>query len=414
MSYQMTNSTMRPETTSPATPAHSDRTDQAQSPHSSIFLFVIRAGFRILTVLFFVLGFLFLFSNTYRVSEGMVAIHSRLGKLSGIESSVKAPGGPYWAFPFPADKIVKLPTAIQKVMINRAFLFEDSSANLEKAKLRAASFQPGVHGSLITGDKNIVQGTWIVHYRIDFSSDNFQSRTNVIHFIKKIGTIQKSAEIVKVFSEQAIIRAVGAIAVSDFISGKIDHDAVKTRIQQKIDTLELGVRIVSLSASRYGPPAVLESDFQAATQAESEKALQIEKAIRYRTTTLNEVAGEQWENLLNEITMYEQAITSNNPEQQKSTHQTIENILSSSTIGGYVATQLERARTEKTKTIEKARSSVSRFTELYDAYHRDPHILKNQLFQDVLEEVFSGPFVKVYWLPPGQQIYLGALDKTQE
>jgi regulator of protease activity HflC (stomatin/prohibitin superfamily) len=383
---------------------------------AELFSFTVKTGFNTLLLLFLILGIVFILSNSYWVPEGTVAVHCRFGAFSGAENkAIKAPGGPYFALPFPADKVIKLTTSIQHVLVDRAFMLEQSTDKKpDSIRLKTDFFKPGVHGSLITGDKNLVQGTWVVHYRIDFSPANQESALNVALFVKNIGTIEKANEIIRVLSEQAIIKVVGGTSVADFIAGHIDHDAIKSAIQKRADLLGTGLSIISVTATHYNPPATLENDFQAATQAESEKALQIERAMRYRVTTLSETAGERWEELLTVIGAYESAVESGDLNTQNNTFKKVEELLLSGQTGGNIASQIDKARTDKTNTIEKSRSAMSRFSELLPAYKCDAHVLKNQLFQDVLLEVWAGPLVKVRWFPAGTRLYLNDLDRDDQ
>ena len=76
----------------------------------------IGVGFRVLRVLMVVLAVVFCFSNIYWVPEGFVAVQTRFGKIVGEKgAAVRLPGGPYLAFPYPMDKIVRIPPASRKL-----------------------------------------------------------------------------------------------------------------------------------------------------------------------------------------------------------------------------------------------------------------------------------------------------------
>lgn len=383
--------------------------------NKSIFLSVINTAFKITKILFFIIVPVVFLSNSYWVPEGTIAVHSRLGAISKQNNkAIRFPGGPYFAFPYPIDFIQKFPTKIRSVNINKSFFLEkDSLPKTNQNLTNASAFIPGIHGSLITGDKNIVQGKWTIHYRLNVSSSTTNSLYNVKNFVKNIGTIELTDDLIKKLAEKSIIELVAEMAVTDFVAGNFDSKKLQNSIQSQIDLLHSGIAVVNITSSYYGPPRVLEKDFQAATQAENEKGLNIEKAMRYRLTILNEIAGKEWKKILETIEIYENGIKSINSNIVNSTFDKIEKLLSSSGTGGYVASEIDKARTEKTITIEKARSSVLRFQKLYTSYKQNPDICKNQLFQETMLEVLSGPLVKVKYFPANTKFYLNDIEDNR-
>lgn len=384
--------------------------DGATVPTSVASLSIaLHKGFSILRLVTALLGLAFLFSNIYWVPEGSIAVHSRFGTLVGEKSGkpVRTPGGPYFAFPFPIDKIVRYPTSMQQVDLTRAFWLQgDETGARGSAALRGESFRPGVHGSLITGDKNLVQGTWTVRYQIDYSSRSKSQSRNVIAFARNLGSLQRAEEIIQILAQEAILAEVARTTVADFVAGRVNHEAIRIALQDKMTFLESGVRITGVSASRYHPPDGLADDFQAVTQAESEKGLEIEKAVRYRISTLSEVAGDQWEYLLQLLN--EHQLTSEQPEShaQDAAFARVESLMVSGVLGGEVAQLVDNARTDKTGTIQRARARASRFTQLLPSYRRDPRVLKEQLRQDVLTELYSDPTSRVLLSPSSARLLL--------
>lgn len=363
---------------------------------------------KIVSALLFVLTIAFLFSNCYWVPEGMVAVQSRFGILSSPEKDVRLPGGPYFALPFPAGKVVRYPTVIRRINISRAFSTKDMRNGDDSVTATTApgALIPGVHGSIITGDKNIVEGAWTVNYRIAFSANERSCRSGVFLFAVNVGSLEKADRLIAVFAERAIVEVAAGMSVSDFVAGHIDNGTIKRIIQRQMDSAGSGITVDGVSASYYGPPAFLENDFQAAAQAESEKALQIEKAIRYRTTTLNEVAGNQWHQLIESINAAETGSANGSSQGAKK-------MFENGYVEGVAGAIIENARTHKTETIEKSRWAASRFNELFRAYRNDSRVCTNQLFQDALHEVLTGPLVKVKWVLPGQRLYIGDIEEYE-
>ncbi|MGD9201586.1 MAG: SPFH domain-containing protein [Chitinispirillia bacterium] len=370
----------------------------------------LKTGFFMLKILIFILGTAFLFSNIFWVPEGFVAVQTRFGSFVGPSGKqVIKPGGPYFALPYPIDNVVQIPTTIQRCSVDKAFWLEN--VNSEHDSIRSEnrsnsqSLIPGEDGSLITADKNIVQGIWRAYFQLKHYS-NSNTDNHVMNFLLNTGTMERADSLVKQLLQEAIVFEVARTSLGDFVAGRINHKAVARRVQKKLSMLKSGLRLTTVSASRYSVPRILKKEFQMVTEAESDKALRIEKAVRYRVSTLGEIAGEDWETLLLKVTEFEMAVERGDSFEEQKLKGTIENMLLSGQIGGSFAQKIDNARSARTSTIEKARASAERFRQLLHSYRKNPNILRNQLLQDALEYIWSSKSVSTQYVPAGKKIYL--------
>jgi len=367
----------------------------------------IGVGFRVLRILMVVLAVVFFFSNIYWVPEGSVAVQTRFGKIVGDRgAAVRLPGGPYLAFPYPMDKIVRIPSGIQKVTISKAFWSETEPiiATVDD-RPETESLRPGVHGSLLTADKNIVQGIWTVHYKVGTGGDTGSAAT-AANFVRHVGSMERAAEIIRRVAQSATVRVAAQTEVADFVAGNIDNQAIKRFIAARLNRLHTGLTVTGVTASQYAVPKKLVADFQAVNQAESEKALSIEKASRQRVSTLNELAGSGWQELLEAIESHEQALETGNRTAEETAFETARNILLAGDVGGAVGQMLDEAKSEKTATIQRTRVATTRVMELFPEYEKNPEVLKTQLVQDALRKVWSSISVEAFYLPSGQKLVL--------
>lgn len=384
----------------------SDSGSNMRSAEALSFDKAFRTALIMIRLMLLVLGMIFFASNIFWVPEGTIAVQTRFGKLSGSGSgTIRHPGGPYLALPYPLHSIERLETTIQSVGINNAFFLKEGST----VKYNDG-FIPGVHGSLITADKNLVQGTWTVHYRIDFSPHSIETADPVELFLEKVGNHDNARNLVKTFAEQALVTVVAGTTVEDFVNGKIDHNAIQGSIQKKLDRIGAGLIITGVAATSYFPPHLLTRDFQMVTQAESEKAQQIEQAMRYRISQLSEAAGEKWEVFLEELNKIELA-SGSVPDQHNGSADFLQEPILLEMLGGHAAQTVDRARTEKTQIIEKAGSDVARFQSLLPSYRNAPSVLKTQLFQDAFRDIASDPTTRIHHLPSGARLFLPTNDK---
>jgi regulator of protease activity HflC (stomatin/prohibitin superfamily) len=367
----------------------------------------LKVGFNILRILMVVLAVAFLFSNIYWVPEGYVAVHSRLGRIVGGENAaVSRPGGPYLAFPFPVDKIVRVPTTIQKTILYNAFWSEtETSLPVEDNRPESKGLVPGVHGSLVTADKNIVQGIWVVNYRLKYDAGSANAAA-ITSFIKKVGTLERGEEIVRTAARSAIVKVVSGTSVSDFIAGNIDNERIRQLVEARMTSLDTGLVITNVSASRYSVPKTLVPNFEAVSQAESQKAMAIEKASRQRVSTLSELAGSEWQALLTATDAYAEALQHGDGEMTQSTYRTARDAFLSRDVGGAVKQMLDEARSERTAEVQRIRAMVARFKELLQAHEESGKVFESQLIQDAVREIWSDESVDALYVPGGRRIFL--------
>jgi regulator of protease activity HflC (stomatin/prohibitin superfamily) len=368
----------------------------------------LKVGFRLLKILMVVLAVVFVFSNIYWVPEGYIAVQTRLGKIVGKDSaSVRLPGGPYLALPYPVDQIVRIPTGIQKVAVFNAFWSEtDEFEPTIDDRPETDALRPGVHGSLITADKNIVQGSWVIHYKLDTGNGASRSPSSATNFVRRLGSMDRTGEIIRRVAQSAIVRMVSQTEVADFVAGQIDNRAIQRLINAQLNRLDVGLVVTGVTASQYAVPKALMPDFQAVNQAVSQKALSIEKASRRRVSTLNELAGGNWQEFLNAIEDHEQALQDGNSAAEAAAFKAAKEILLAGDVGGSVKQMIDEARSEKTATIQRARAASARFNELLPSYRENQGVLKSQLIQDTIREIWSEISVGALYVPPGQKLIL--------
>jgi regulator of protease activity HflC (stomatin/prohibitin superfamily) len=390
-------------------------TDETASSLDSLSS-ALKVGFNLLKIVMIILAIIFFFSNIYWVPEGFVAVQSRFGNIAGKDAgAIRSPGGPYLALPFPLDKIARIPTTIQKTVVYNAFWSEtDDSAPIIDDRPKTNALRPGVHGSLVTADKNIVQGVWVIHYKLDEGGDMLKAKSSATAFINNVGSMERAKAFIRRIAQAAIVRVVSQTNVADFVAGQIDNPEIGRRIALRLKQLGTGLTVTSVASSQYAVPKALVPDFQAVTQAESQKALAIEKASRQRVSALNELAGSGWQDMLDTIDNDEQALQTADPTIEPAAFEAVEALLLAGRIGGRVKQLLDEARSEKTTTIQQARASASRFTELLPAYERNPGVLESQLVQDTIRTIWSEVGVQALYMPKGQKLFLdlGQQDYT--
>lgn len=365
----------------------------------------LRGGFRALKAIMICLAVAFVLSGVYWVDEGTVAIHLRFGEVIGEPGrEVVPPGGPYFALPSPADEIIVVPTTMQVVPIERAFWFGESefeqTSSVEQRQIRWA-LDPEWDGSLLTGDKNLVHGGWTVTFQVKYDRQEGSRLDAPMLFAENVGSMERAWPMVTAVGEEAIVRVIAQTRVDDFVKGRVDNQQVGILAQQALDQLRTGISITTVSQRDYTVPVAIRNDFQAVTEAESEKALEIEKAERARSVQLNAVAGTGYSEVLAALDAYERTRESGDTRKIEEADDRISELLMSDIAGGKVAEVIGNAKVYRTKAVELVRGAAERFARLLELYKANPRILRQRQLQDTLEKIFKGNVEKFY-LPPGR------------
>jgi regulator of protease activity HflC (stomatin/prohibitin superfamily) len=388
--------------------------DEHSSPQSASDSYTIiedslESTFRILKYVMILMLFAFAMSGLFFVEEGAVAIHTRLGRIVGEPGrEVVEPGGPYFALPSPLDEIRRAPTSVQEVVLHGSFWFRESEADAQlplERRMTIESLAPDVHASLLTGDKNIVHARWSASFRIARRNGDLQA--NALRFFRNVGSMERAKALLAESLERAVIRIVGRTSVNAFYKGDIDTEAIQRCVQGEMDGLQTGLAITAVSLKDRTVPLVTLRDFQAAGQAESEKARLIEEAGQERAHILNRVAGTGHERLLAAIDAYELARAGNEAKAIEVAEAAIDDLLLSYDVGGEVSSLIRSAMTSRTQTVQFVRGASQRFEAMLDLYNENTSLYRSRQIQDTIQRIFQHD-VESFYLPEevGKTLYL--------
>ena len=261
----------------------------------------LRTGFNVLRVLMFLFLVAYALSGIFRVETGEQGLIVRLGKLVRNPETNSAVHQQGWqlALPDPFDEKIRIPGKSETLVVDTfCFLREDSErgkplSSIEKFKDRLF---PGVDGAMITGDQNLAHGLWKIEYRIGDAEA----------FVRRIGERLAAVEpLLQRLAEDSVIREVAWRRFEDLTRGDVGAvaAAVRDRLNRRVKALELGVEIVSVVAETVEPLNVRDA-YRAVSQAENEKKKVEEEARAEASRVLNEAAGPQYPELLQQIREY--------------------------------------------------------------------------------------------------------------
>ncbi len=367
----------------------------------------LRISFVVLQIIMVALVAWFLLSGFFEVEEGQVGMRLHFGAVVGETNAqgelIPRTYEPGWhfAWPEPIDEKIIISTRVQKVNLDEAFWFQlrpgDETKTLEELGTPAGGLAPGQDGSLLTGDKNIVHGQWTIEYQI--------LPRDAVAFARYVGLgeapepMGRAASLVRHAAEEGIVKVVAQTTADDFVAANVNRDAARRAMQAELDNMETGITVSQVLLSQPTPPLAVRDAFQAVSQAEAEQADQIEQARQEATKILSSTAGTAYTMLVDAVEQYERARAADDADAVAAADERIAELLRSDQVSGNVKPPIEEAINYRTAAKESVRGEVDRFEKLLPQYENNPRIIRNRLWQDVLQNLYASDDNERFYLP---------------
>lgn len=382
----------------------------------------LRISFIVLKIIMIVLVVVFLASGFRTVEPDEQAIVLRFGKICGVgENRILGPGLK-WVFPYPIDKIVKIPVAKkQNLPINSFWYYQRPEELLPDAKPQVpATLSPVKDGYCITrseeqsqttagltgSDYHIVHCKWQLTYKIDDPERFFKNTytDDAMPGQNYADVITKSIKpLLEHLFEDAVVTAMVNYTIDEAISSQDRIPKhVKKLLQEKLDRIESGIAVVSVQLTDITWPRQVDNAFLASIKASQESQKTISQAKGYAENTLNETAGpvaaQLFETLKDETTREE------------------EKELLWSQLAGQAQEKIAGARAYKTKVVETAKANAEYLQKLLPEYRKRPELVVQKIYQDAMEYILNNVDEKIIIQPTegtkGREIRL-LLNKDQ-
>ncbi|MCK5259932.1 MAG: FtsH protease activity modulator HflK [Candidatus Omnitrophica bacterium] len=272
-------------------------------------------------IVFFLIGF-FALTSFYSVDQGEVGVIRRFGKYSKTTQP-----GLHWKLPFNIDKL-------DKVRVERVFKEEFGFRTLKAGvNTQYSSKSYDEESLMLTGDLNVLDVSWIVHFKIK----------DPVHLLFNV---RNPRETVRDLSESAMRQVIGDYSVNEAITTHKNeiNQAVKELLQTALDNYKSGVQIDKIELQEVLPPAVVKASFNEVNEAEQER----EKVI-----------NQSWE-------AYNKVI----PKARGQAEKTIRE------AEGYALAR-----------VAKAQGDATKFLDTWNAYKNAKEVTKRRLYLETLEEI---------------------------
>ncbi|MFN0136798.1 MAG: SPFH domain-containing protein [Phycisphaerae bacterium] len=372
----------------------------------------LQSGFNVLRVIMVVLVVAYFLSGWFQVNTGEQGLVARFGVLrvntdQGSPFSGKPVFGPgvHPSLPDPFDQKIRIPGTTQKVEID-SFCFARDPKNagnqLSPAEVpQLDKLTPGVHNTMMSGDRNLSFGLWTVEYRIDNGED----------FVRNVGESKAAAErLVKRMAEAAITRVVAGIEGVNVTRFNISQNSddfttlVRARLQQDLTRLGTGIVIDKMIADTVFPGLVNQA-FSAAQNAANQSEQSKNDAMKERAQTLGKTAGTpaKVEPLLAAIEAYGAAQSANAAE-EKLAELRAEIDRKLDDADGEVAARLRQAETNANNMRETLRREYEEFVNYLAAYKRFPQLTTTRLWVRMREAILTSRDNEIFFVPNTDEV----------
>ena len=353
----------------------------------------LRSSFGVLKGIMVILCVLYLVSNVRSLGTHEEALVLRLGDLRRV---VDKPGL-LWAFPYPIDEIVPLPTRRSNDLLVTSHTFARRPDEVGRplsaiSRGMRAGLHPTLDGALLTSDSGLVHMQWKVTYKFD----------DVRAFVSGIAGDRTSAaeSLIGTLVETVGIAVAGELTAEEMIRTRMDYvqSEMKRRIGRRLSQLNSGVRVTSVEMHEPTPPIQVRLAFDNTQSAENRKQQRIRGEEKKRATILNAAAGASYQRLVQLLDEIDRDGT--DPVRVDTLRGEVERLLESDAEGD-AGRLIKRAGAYHAKLVSRMESDVNRYRTLLPEYKRNPVMLINRLWEETKQEIYASPGVRKIYRPTG-------------
>ncbi len=392
----------------PAQPVQSEQLDAAGRSLSD----ALHLSFTILKVIMIVLVVAFLASGFRTVGPDERALVLRFGRIQGIGDEAILGPGAHWVFPYPIDELVKIPVEKNINLPVNTFWYKETRDDIlgpgaKPRNYRAEKLDPMVEGYCLTrsqaagaiaaaaqgpvvvgqpflgdsegSDYNIVHTRWQINYRIGNVEQFFR---NVYVRDVKPGEVYSD---IMIASITPLLRSVVDDAiVTTTVHYTIDEvlqsvDTIPRRVQQlvqqKLDALESGIRVVQMQLVSAKWPMQVDQAFEAYVEASQKSSQTVTQARTYAETSLNKTGGQAAERLCRAL------LDPNCDTQQREALW--------SQVTGDAQGVIAQAQAYQTNVVEAARGNANYLRSILPEYRKRPELVARELYLMAIQEVLT-------------------------
>jgi membrane protease subunit HflK len=351
----------------------------------------LRASFSVLKGIMTILVVLYLFSNVRSIASHEQALVLRLGRLlPGVHDP-----GLVWAFPFPIDEIIPLPTKKSNDLLITSHTFHRTEQELGKpiafiSRGPGEGLNPTLDGALLTADHGLVHVQWKVTYKMD----------DVASYVTEFAgrQVEAAEHLIRALVENIGIQVATELTAEEIIRTRVDHvqNELRLRINARLKALRSGVVVTYVEMYEPTPPVQVRDAFDNTQRWENTKQQRIRGAEKERTRILNEAAGAAHERLVKLLEEIDRAGT--NARSADALRVELDGMLDQE-VEGEAGRQVKNAGAYRAVVVSQMQSDVERYRMLLPEYKRNPVMLINRLWEETQTQILASPGVSKIYRP---------------
>ncbi|MBN1796474.1 MAG: protease modulator HflK [Sedimentisphaerales bacterium] len=280
----------------------------------------LRASFILLQIIMAVIALVFIISGWREIGADEKGIVLQFGKIRGQGDKRILKSGGHWIWPYPIEELVRIPVAKKVNLVLDELWYEERK--LPDSPKTRPNFGPTINplreGYSLTrsekqkltdspeSDYNIVHTMWQLTYQIEnpelffknvfIDWESIQPGQNYSDVL-----IENITPILKDIFADSVISTIVNFTIDDVLYDKIAiiTERVERRLQQKLDNIECGIRVVSVQLEDKAPPRQVNAAFQKLIQSINIRETEISKAEAEADKTKNEAEGQSAEKIAN-------------------------------------------------------------------------------------------------------------------
>jgi len=366
-------------------------------------------SFAILKVIMIILVVAFLASGFKTVGSDEKALVLRFGKVRGVgESAILGPGA-HWVFPYPIDELVRIPVEKNINLRIGSFWYRETRDDILGGGVKPRNYVPDQldpvqEGYCLTGsqraatvragaaaaptlvaagplgdgsDYNIVHTRWEINYQITGVEQFFR---NVHVNEAKPGEIyfdimnQSITPLLRSLVEDAVVKAMVHYTIDEALQST---DTIRRRVQQlvqqKLDEIESGIRVMQVQLVSVKWPKQVDQAFEDFVKASQTSGQTITQARAYAETTINRVAGQIAEPLYAAV------------QDAGATEDRLAALWAQA--AGEVQDIVAQAQAYQTRVVERARVNADYLLRILPEYRKRPELMTREIYLATIREV---------------------------
>ena len=372
---------------------------EAMDPANQSLGDALRLSYRILQLAILGLVVTFLFSGFQTIKEGYSGVRTVFGAISGGPGEEQLSPGlePFW--PYPVGEVIVFRTT-QAITLNKEFWPSlGHNASLEEATGKALitkHLEPGKDGLLITAGGDMAHIQLSAEYTI----------ADAVNFLENVD-LKRSEKIVKLALKQAAVHVISGLTLSELLELTDQPvEMVHEQAQSMLDEIDCGIKITNLEFTNRAAPLAIRRVFRDVQTAREDAKTVVEMARQEANSSLAQIAGTAYGDLMKLINEYELAASRGDDEKAEEQLQQIGKLFESDAVGGEASRIINRALAYQSEINATLGKEVQRLQGLMPAYRENPDQLIRQLSLSAYQSVLAQDTVEVFSLPMG----IGALD----